>query len=263
VQLEALARAKPVLMIFEDVHWIEPTSLEVLGRTVDRVRRLGVLLIVTYRPEFEPPWIGRPYVTALTLNRLGEHEITAMIDRVAGNKALPESIKQDIIERTDGVPLFVEEMTRAVLEADSEGEAQRTTAAVPSAALAVPASLHASLMARLDRLGPAKEVAQIGAAIGREFSHALIAALAGKAEVQLTSALDRLVATGLLFRQGLPPHATYLFKHALVQDAAYGTLLREARRALHARIVQTLESQFLILLRARQSCLPAIAPRPV
>ena len=126
-QLEALAQAKPVLMIFEDVHWIDPTSLEAVGRTVDRLRTLGVLLIVTYRPEFEPPWIGRPYVTALTLNRLGEREITAMIDRVTGNKALPESIRQDIIERTDGVPLFVEEMTKAVLEAESEGEARRTS----------------------------------------------------------------------------------------------------------------------------------------
>ena len=176
-QLEALSRSNPVLMIFEDVHWIDPTSLEALGRTVDRLRTLGVLLIVTYRPEFEPPWIGRPYVTALTLNRLGEREIAAMIDRVTGNKPLPASIRQDIIERTDGIPLFVEEMTKAVLEAESEGDARRTAAAVPSSALAVPASLHASLMARLDRLGSAKEVAQIGAAIGREFSHALLAAV--------------------------------------------------------------------------------------
>jgi class 3 adenylate cyclase/predicted ATPase len=243
-QLEALARAKPVLMIFEDVHWIDPTSVEAVGRTVDRLRTLGVLLIVTYRPEFEPPWIGRPNVTALTLNRLGEREITAMIDRVTGNKALPESIRQDIIERTDGVPLFVEEMTKAVLEAESEGEARRTSAAVPSPALAVPASLHASLMARLDRLGPAKEVAQIGSAIGREFSHALLASVVGKPETELRSALDRLIAAGLLFRRGVPPHASYLFKHALVQDAAYGTLLREPRQSLHARIVETLESRF-------------------
>ena len=244
-QLEALAQAKPVLMIFEDVHWIDPTSLEAVGRTVDRLRTRGVLLIVTYRPEFEPPWIGRPYVTALTLNRLGEREITAMIDRVTGNKALPEGIRQDIIERTDGVPLFVEEMTKAVLEAESEGEAQRTTAAVPSPALAVPASLHASLMARLDRLGgPAKEVAQIGAAIGREFSHSLLAAVVHKPEVEFQAALDRLLAAGLLFRQGSPPHAVYLFKHALVQDAAYGTLLRDTRRSLHARIAGTLETQF-------------------
>ena len=241
-QLETLAQAKPVLMIFEDVHWIDPTSLEAVGRTVDRLRTLGVLLIVTYRPEFEPPWIGRPYVTALILNRLGEREITTIIDRVTGNKALPESVRQDIIERTDGVPLFVEEMTKAVLEAENEGEAQRTTAAVPSSALAVPASLHASLMARLDRLGPAKEVAQIASAIGREFSHALLASVVSKPETELGSALDRLIAVGLLFRQGVPPHASYLFKHALVQDAAYGTLLREPRRALHARIADTLES---------------------
>ena len=243
-QMEALSRANPVLMIFEDAHWTDPTSLEAFGRAVDRIRTLGVLLIVTYRPEFEPPWIGRPHVTALTLNRLGEREIAAMIDRVTGNKPLPASIRQDIIERTDGIPLFVEEMTKAVLEAESEGEARQTAAAVPSSALAVPASLHASLMARLDRLGPAKEVAQIGAAIGREFSHALLAAVAGKPEAELASALDRLIAAGLLFRQGVPPHATYLFKHALVQDAAYGTLLREPRRALHARIAETLESQF-------------------
>jgi predicted ATPase len=159
-----------------------------------------VLLIVTYRPEFEPPWIGLPCVTALTLNRLGEREITAMINRVTGNKSLAESIRQDIIKRTDGVPLFVEEMTKAVLEAESEGEAQRTTPAVPSPALAVPASLHASLMARLDRLGAAKEVAQIGSAIGREFSHGLLASVVSKPEAELGSALDRLVEAGLLFK---------------------------------------------------------------
>ena len=148
-------------------------------------------------------------MTALTINRLAERDIGAMIDRVVGNKLLPANVRQDIIERTDGIPLFVEEMTKAVLEAGSEGEAQRTAAAVPSPALAVPASLHASLMARLDRLGPAKEVAQIGAAIGREFSHALLAAVVRKPEAELASALDRLIAAGLLFRQGVPPHATY------------------------------------------------------
>ena len=243
-QLEALSQSNPVLMIFEDVHWIDPTTLEALGRAVDRIRTLGVLLIVSYRPEFEPPWIGRPHVTALSINRLGEREIAAMIDRVSGNKLLPPSIRQDIIERTDGIPLFVEEMTKAVLEAEIEGEARQTAAAVPSPALAVPASLHASLMARLDRLGSAKEIAQIGAAIGREFPHAVLAAVVRKPEAELVSTLDRLIAAGLLFRQGVPPHASYLFKHALVQDAAYGTLLREPRRALHARIAGTLESQF-------------------
>ena len=227
-QVVALSRSNPVLMIFEDVHWLDPTSLEALGRTVDRLRTLSVLLIVTFRPEFVPAWTGRSYVTALTLNRLGEREIAAMIDGVTGNKPLPQSIRQDIIERTDGVPLFVEEMTKAVLEAEGEGDARKTTAAIPSSAHAVPASLHASLMARLDRLGAAKEIAQIGAVIGREFSHALLAAVAGRAQEELQSALDRLMAAGLLFRQGVPPHATYLFKHALVQDAAYGTLLTRA-----------------------------------
>jgi class 3 adenylate cyclase/tetratricopeptide (TPR) repeat protein len=243
-QMEALSRSNPILMIFEDVHWIDPTSLESLGRTVDRLRRLGVLLIVTYRPEFEPPWIGRSYITALSLNRLDEREMGAMINRVAGNKPLQESVRQDIIERTDGIPLFVEEMTKAMLEAESEVDARKTAAAVPSSGITVPPSLHASLMARLDRLGPAKEMAQIGAVIGREFSHALLATVAHKDENALRSGLDALTSAGLLFRQGVPPKATYLFKHALVRDAAYGTLLREPRRALHARIAETLESQF-------------------
>ena len=255
MQLEALARSKPVLMIFEDVHWLDPTSLEVLGRTVDRLKTLRVLLIITYRPEFEPPWFGRPYVTTLNLNRLGEREIAAMIDRVTGNKALPRNIRQDIIERTDGIPLFVEEMTKAVLEAEDVGAAESALASIPSPSIGVPASLHASLMARLDRLGPAKEVAQIGAAVGREFSHALLQAVVHQPEAQLQSALDRLVTAGLLFRQGVPPHATYLFKHALVQDAAYGTLLREPRRALHARIVETLESQFAEIAESRPELL--------
>ena len=221
-----------------------PTSLETIGRTIDRVATLGVLLIITNRPEFEPPWIGRPYVTALTLNRLGQREIAKLIERLEGDKSLPKGIRQDIIERTDGIPLFVEEMTKAVLEAKSEDEAQQTAAIIPSSSLAVPASLQASMMARLDRLGPAKEIAQIGALIGREFSHTLLAAVARKPGAELQSALDRLTEAGLLSRQGLPPHATYLFKHALVQDAAYGTLLREPRRALHARVAETLESSF-------------------
>jgi predicted ATPase/class 3 adenylate cyclase len=244
VQLEALSRSNPVLMIFEDAHWSDPTSLEVFGRVVDRIRTLGVLLIVTYRLEFDAPWIGRPHVIALTLNRLGEREIATMIARVTRNKPLPMSIRQDIIERTDGIPLFAEEMTKAVLETGGESDAQRTAALVPFPTMAVPPSLHASLMARLDRLGPAKEVAQVGAAIGREFPYALLAEVLRKPEAELALALDRLVTAGLLFSQGVPPHASYLFKHALVQDAAYGTLLREPRRALHARIVETLESQF-------------------
>jgi predicted ATPase len=252
-QLEVLARQNSVLMVFEDAHWIDPTSLEAFGRVVDRITTLRVLLILTFRPEFDAPWVGRPHVTALTINRLTQREASAMIDRIVGNKPLAASIWQEIIERTDGIPLFVEEMTKAVLEAESEGAAQRTAAAVPSPALAISASLHASLMARLDRLGPAKEVAQIGATIGRKFSHALLAAVARRPDAELGSTLDRLIHAGLLFRQGVPPHATYLFKHALVQDAAYGTLLREPRRALHARIVGALE-------RAAFACLPCRQP---
>jgi class 3 adenylate cyclase/predicted ATPase len=243
-QVAKLASQRPVLMIFEDAHWTDPTSLEAFGRTVDQIKTLPALLIVTFRPEFNAPWAGRSHVTSVALNRLGGRETAAIIARLVGNKELPSDVMAEIVERTDGIPLFVEEMTKAVLEAESEGEARRTAAAVPLSALAVPASLHASLMARLDRLGPAKEVAQIGAAIGREFSHALLAAVVHKPEAELGSALDRLMAAGLLFRQGVPPHATYLFKHALVQDAAYGTLLREPRRALHARIAEALERQF-------------------
>ena len=261
-QVEALSRQKPVLMILEDAHWADPTSMEAFSRAVDRTRTFGVLLIVTYRPEFEPPWTGRPNVTVLTLNRLGEREIAAMIDGVTGNKRLPESVRHDIIERTDGIPLFVEEITKAVLEAENEGATERAVAAIPSPSVAVPASLHASLMARLDRLGSAKEVAQIGAVIGREFSHALIAAVARKAEPELRTALDRLIDAGLLFRQGVAPLASYLFKHALVQDAAYGTLLREPRRALHARVADTPRKPVSLKLpKTSPSCWRVIAPK--
>jgi class 3 adenylate cyclase len=202
LQVAVLSRQNPVLMIFEDAHWIDPTSLELFGRIVDKIPSRRVLLIVTFRPEFDPPWIGRPHVTSLTLNRLAERQVGAMIDSVIGNKLLPANIRQDIIERTDGIPLFVEEMTKAVLEAGSEGAAEQTVAAVPSPTMAVPASLHASLMARLDRLGPAKEVAQIGAVIGREFSHTLLAAVAQKPEAEVTDR-RRVTAYQLLPRSGM------------------------------------------------------------
>jgi DNA-binding winged helix-turn-helix (wHTH) protein/predicted ATPase len=240
LQVAALTRENPVLMAFEDAQWIDPTSLELFSRIVDRIPPLRVLLIMTYRPEFQPPWLGRPYVTALTINRLTEREAAAMIDRIVGNKPLQASIRKDIIERSDGIPLFVEEMTKAMLEAGGESKTGKTLLLTE----AVPASLQVSLMARLDRLGSAKVVAQIGAVIGRQFPHALIAAVAGKAEPELRSALRQLVEAGLLFSQGVAPHATYLFKHALVQDSAYDTLLREPRRALHAQIVDAVERQF-------------------
>ena len=242
-QVQVLTQQNPVLMIFEDAHWADPTSIELLGRTVDRNPSLRVLLIITFRQEFAQSWIGRSHVTSLTINRLTRREAEELIDRVAGNKSLPANIRLDIIERSDGIPLFVEEMTKAVLETESEQATERTVAAIPSPAMAVPPSLHASLMARLDRLGPAKEVAQIGAAIGREFSHVLLAAVVRKPERELNTTLDRLIQAGLLFQQAVPPDATYVFKHALVQDAAYGTLLREPRRALHARIAEAIETQ--------------------
>lgn len=254
-QVAGLAHHNPVLMIFEDAHWIDPTSLEVLGRIVDRIATLKVLLIVTFRPEFAAPWVGQPHVTSLTLNRLGQREAAAIIARLVDNKQLPADVTAEIVERTDGIPLFVEEMTKAVLEAESEDAAQRTAATVPSMALAVPASLHASLMARLDRLGAAKELAQIGAAIGREFSHALLTSVARETEAELEPALDRLIQAGLLFRHGRPPHANYLFKHALVQDVAYGTLLRATRCELHGRIANVLEQQFLDVCEAQPEVL--------
>src|SRR5262249_19221936 len=243
-QIEALSRKSPALLVFEDAHWADSSSLETLSLLFDCIDRVSALAVVTFRPDFAPPWIGRPHVTSLTLNRLTRREIDVLVERVAGNKWLSESIRRDIVERADGVPLFAEEIAKAALEAQEEGEAARVVGAIPSPAQAVPASLHASLMARLDRLGAAKEIAQIGAAIGREVSHKLILAVAANSNPELAAALESLVQSGLLFRQGVPPDATYLFKHALVQDAAYGTLLRSRRRQLHDRIAGTLEGEF-------------------
>jgi class 3 adenylate cyclase len=244
-QLEGLAGQQPVLIVFEDLHWIDPTSLELLAMTVERIRTLPVLMVVTFRPEFQPPWTGQPNVTTVSLSRLGMREGTALVQHVSGDKILPRQIINEIVQRTDGIPLFLEEMTRAVLESSGdEIELQNMISAHPPVALALPATLHASLMARLDRLGPAKQVAQIGAAIGREFSYELITALALASDTELSSALDRLVESGLVFRRGLHPQATYQFKHVLIRDAAYGTLLREPRRELHARIAQALTEKF-------------------
>jgi hypothetical protein len=208
------------------------------------VRRLPVLLAITFRPEFQPPWIGRSHVTSLTLNRLGERDGTMLAQKLAGNVALTADIIATIVQRTDGVPLFVEELTKAVLE--SAGQVDRVTAAVATKSLAaqsVPTTLQASLLARLDRLGPMpKEVAQTGAVLGREFSYELIEPLVQREGLQ--AALDQLSNAGLLFRHGTPPHSSYLFKHALVQDAAYGTLLRGRRQNLHARVAALLETTF-------------------
>src|SRR5712671_2685042 len=249
-QLEAVTRHRPVLMVFEDAHWIDPTSRELLDLTVDRVQRLEQLLAITFRPEFQPPWSGRAHVTSLTLNRLGERDGEALVRTLAGNAALSPDIVAEIVERTDGVPLFVEELTKAVLESAEQGDRVAAVLATTSlAALSVPATLHASLIARLDRLGPAaKEIAQISAVLGREFAYELIEPVAQRPEKELQAALDQLGGAGLLFCRGTVPHASYLFKHALVQDAAYSTLLRGRRQELHARVAAALEQHFADLV---------------
>jgi class 3 adenylate cyclase/tetratricopeptide (TPR) repeat protein len=242
-QVEGLSRQNPVLMIFDDLHWIDPSSREFLDRLIERVADWPVLLLAIFRPEFQPPWIGQPHVTTLTLTRLDRRDTEAMVANVAGNAALPAEIVEEIAERTDGVPLFVEELTKAVLESGPPGTAALSS--VPHLGLSVPATLHASLMARLDRLGPiAKDVAQAGAAIGREFGHRLLTAVIDLPEPHLSGTLDRLSNAGLLFVRGTPPESTYIFKHALVQDAAYGTLLRGRRQRLHSRIAASLEDRF-------------------
>ena len=245
-QLEVLVRQRPVLMIFEDAHWIDPSSRELLDTTIERVARLPVLLVITFRPEFRPPWTGQAHVSTLNLSRLGRREGAALAGSVAGNNVLPEEIVEEIIERTDGIPLFVEELTKAVVEARVQnGDEASTLNRVPPSALAIPATLHASLMARLDRLGVvAREVAQIGAAIGREFSYEVLAPIVQKTDVEVQTALSRLTDAELVFCRGTPPQATFLFKHALVRDVAYGSLLRGQRQALHGRIADVLAEHF-------------------
>ncbi len=248
-QLEGLARTQPLLMVFEDLHWIDPTSLEFLDLVLARIDRLPILLAATFRPEFQPPWVGQAHATIIALSRLGRGDGAVMVERLAGNTALlPPDVIAEIVERTDGVPLFVEEMTKAVLEAGAERGGE-IAASVPWAGLGVPATLQASLMARLDRLGPAaKGVAQIGAAIGREFSYELAASVGELADERLQDALQRLVDASLVFQRGTLPEASYLFKHALVQDTAYNTLLRGPRRQLHARIAEALTAHYPELL---------------
>jgi class 3 adenylate cyclase/predicted ATPase len=245
-QLEALARQKPIVMVFEDLHWIDPSSRELLDRIIERIAGLPVLLLATFRPEFTPPWTGLPHVMALTLARLDRRTGAAMVEGIAGNAALSSELAAEIVERADGIPLFVEELTKAVLEEGGSGAGiEKTLARAVSPSVAVPAALHASLMARLDRLGKVpNEIAQIAAAIGREFSYELVAPLAQLRQAELLDALGRLADAGLIFRRGTPPYATYLFKHALVRDVAYGSLLRRRRKELHARIAAVLEADF-------------------
>ena len=242
-QLEGLAHEKPVVTIWEDAHWLDPTSRELLDLTVEHVRSLPVLLIVTFRPELQPPWAGQPQVSMLALNRLDRRDRTVLMEQIAGSKTLPGEVVFAIAERTDGVPLFVEELTKSVLERGLlREENDRYVLDRPLQPLAIPATLHALLLARLDRLVSARGVAQIGAAIGRQFSYALLRAVSRLPEDELQSALGQLVASEVVFQRGSPPEAVYTFKHALVQDAAHGSLLRKARQQLHAQIAGALET---------------------
>jgi predicted ATPase/class 3 adenylate cyclase len=247
-RLESLASRQPLLMVFEDAHWIDATSLDLLDRVIALVERLPVLLIATFRPEFQAPWVGQAHVTMVALARLGRREGAALVQHLAGNHTgLTSDIVDEIIDRTDGVPLFLEEVTKAILETAelaTSVAARGAIAAIPGARTAVPATLQASLMARLDRLGPAaREIAQTGAAIGREFPYELVTAAAPRGEAETRRALDQLVASGLVFQRGTPPDAEYQFKHALVQDTAYDTLLRGPRQALHERIAAGIETR--------------------
>ncbi|MGB9650045.1 MAG: AAA family ATPase, partial [Stellaceae bacterium] len=242
-RLEGLARRQPVVIVFEDAHWIDPTSRELLDLTVERVRTLPVLLIVTFRPEFQPPWTGQPQVSMVVLNRLDRHDRTALVAQIAGGKALPDEVVAQIVDRADGVPLFVEELTKSVLESGvlrEEVDRYVLDGALPP--FTIPTSLHDSLMSRLDRLGSVRLVAQIGAAIGREFPYALLCAVSRLPEDELQASLARLVASELAFQRGIPPNAVYSFKHTLVQDAAHGSLLRNSRQQLHAQIAEALET---------------------
>jgi predicted ATPase/class 3 adenylate cyclase len=244
-QVLTLGRTKPVLFVIEDAHWIDPSTLEATNRFIEAVKTAPVFLLVTFRPEFFAPWLDQPHVTMIHIDRLGRDKASAMIRDLAGGKELPPEVLESIINKTDGVPLFVEELTKMVLESGLLREAgDRYIAVGPLPHLAIPTTLHDSLMARLDRLSPIKEVAQIGAAIGREFTYRLLAAVAPISGIALQSALEQLTRAGLIFSRGKPPDSTYIFKHALLQDAAYASLLRGRRQQLHRRIADALEDQF-------------------
>jgi class 3 adenylate cyclase/tetratricopeptide (TPR) repeat protein len=244
-QLDGVAAQNPVLIVFEDAHWIDPTSQDLLDRTAARVANLPVLLIVTVRPELQPTWVGQPHVTMLPLSRLGRRDSAGVIGGVTKYKALPDEVVEQVLAHTDGVPLFIEELTSTLIESGLLREtADRYVLDGPLPPLAIPTTLQASLVARLDRLGSVKDVAQIGAAIGREFFHQLIASVSALAPVDLDAALERLTASGLISRRGTPPDATYSFKHALVQDAAYVTMLKSRRRQLHSSIAKALVERF-------------------
>jgi predicted ATPase/class 3 adenylate cyclase len=244
-QLDGLAARQPVFMIFEDIHWIDPTSLELLGAIVQHVPQLRVLLLVTARPEFTLPWPNHSHMTTIPLARLGRHDGAALVERVTGGTTLPKEVMDEILARTDGVPMFIEELTKTVLESKLLQERDgHYVLERPLPPLAIPTTLQASLMARLDRLAPVREVAQIGAVAGREFHYELLNAVAELPRERLEEALGQLVRSELIFRRGEIPHAVYTFKHTLVRDAAYAGLLKSRRVYLHLAIANALEQQF-------------------
>jgi DNA-binding winged helix-turn-helix (wHTH) protein/class 3 adenylate cyclase/tetratricopeptide (TPR) repeat protein len=245
-RLISLCGRQPVLMVLEDAHWIDPTTRDLFDVLIERIRTLPVLLIITYRPEFSPPWLGRSHVTTLTLSRLGRRDNALLITQLTHGKALPTPLLEQIITHTDGIPLFIEEMTKSVLESgvlrEKNGALVATKEAMPT--LAVPETLQASLVARLDRIGHVRTVGQTGAALGREFTYAVLQAVLKLPDAELEPLLQRLVASELVQQRGAVPDAVYVFKHALVQDAVYATLLKSERAQLQARIVDVFESEF-------------------
>jgi len=244
-QLDSLAAAGPVLMLLEDAHWVDPTTLEIFEDLVWRVAGLPVLTVITARPEFQPSWSPQDHIHTLPLTRLEPHEVGQLIVGATGARKLPGELVEEIVARTDGVPLFIEELTKSLIESGQlVAEGDSFVLAAPLRKLAVPATLQESLIARLDRLAPVKEVAQVGAAIGRTFPHQVIAAIVDTPDLELRGAIAQLEDAELLFRRGRPPDATYTFKHALVQDVAYRSMLRSTRAQLHGRIAAALQERF-------------------
>jgi predicted ATPase len=240
-----IAAQQPVLFVMEDLHWVDPSTLELLTLLVDQGPTARILALFTFRPDFNPPWTGRSHLTQVTLPRLPRRQAAEMTGRVAHGKALPPEVVDQVVAKTDGVPLFVEELTKMVLESGLLQErAERYELIGPLPPLAIPATLHDSLMARLDRLATVKGLAQLGATLGREFSYALLQAVWPWDEATLQRGLHQLVEGEFLYQRGLPPQATYLFKHVLIQEAAYQSLLRSSRQQYHQRIAQVLEAQF-------------------
>jgi predicted ATPase len=243
------AEQQPVLAVWEDLHWADPSTLELLGLVLDQVPTARMLTLLTCRPEFQPPWASRSHLTQVTLTRLGHPQVQAMITSLTGGRALPAAVVEQVVAKTDGVPLFVEKLVKMLLESGlvrEAGDHYVLTSPLPS--LAIPSTLHDSLMARLDRLTTVKEVAQLGATLGRTFAYELLQAVSPLDEATLQQGLRQLVEAELVYQRGVPPQATYMFKHALIQEAAYQSLLRSTRQQYHQRIAQVLEARFPALV---------------